>query len=865
MMSFLRAMLVCLSVLFSVCNLRSADLEADVCVYGGTPAGICAAVAAQKEGKSVIVVEPSRWVGGILGGGILPAQDAPHLAAIGGLSKWVIDNVSGTNKERIDQFSAMLDREGVTTVYEYRCKSVEKHGDRIAAIVIEHAPPDERGIPVGVSSSSQPNKRIQAKVFIDASYEGTVMAEAGVSYAIGREPASQYNETYAGVQEVVNFTPVDPYVTKGDPSSGLLPHVEEDHGIAPGGGDDYTQAYNFRFYVTSDERFRQPIEPPADYDPADYELVGRYVEYLVSQGRTGDLWRIFPARKGDGQCNYQRPSLFSIAPLGVSRFYQDGDHATQARIWRDHFNYLCGLQHFMATDPRVPAERRQTVAAIGFDKRQHPDNNGYPTQLYIRVARRMLSAYVLTEADVHHETEIADPIGYAGYGIDMYPARRIVTTKNGTVGVGVEGNMFVGGSKGTGPYAIPYRMTVPHEHECANLIVPICYSASYVAYASSRMEPVYMIIGECSGIAAAMAIDANRSVQSISYIALRQKLLDAGQELPEPKGVLYSSAPLEIAAPLSGDVLKINTSERIAWSYNPDSMSGKITVSLSVDNGVTWLPVSGAAVPVSDMALEWRVPAALQGVSTATNQGILKVDDTQGRYSARVTGIVITEAPVGTEIIIDNDDPEQVRITGDWVSSSATGGFEGSDYFHDNNAAKGSLSVTYVPLLPVAGEYEVFARWTAHENRSEAVPISIRHAGGETPVTVDQRIEGGRWRSLGTFAFMPDSQTAVAIANDGTSGIVVADAVRWILVKPTDAMHKRERTGSAEPAAPGMRYAAGGVLRISLSRATAATIYTALGRRVGSIRNDYNHAITTRYATGAESRYFVRFHKAGIQ
>jgi hypothetical protein len=451
--------------------------------------------------------------------------------------------VGGTNGEREAAFRGMLADAEAETIYEHRLRSLEKNGTHIQSVTFEHAPPDSDDCPIAEAPPDAAVVQVTAAVFIDATYEGDLMARAGVDYAIGREPATQYHEMFAGVQRIDNVVPIDPYRIPGDSSSGLLPHVEEAPDLTQGSGDDYTQAYNFRFYVTDEPEHRVPFERPADYDPADYELIGRYVEYQVSRGKEGDLWRIFPARKGDGQCNYQRPSLFSIAPVGISRFYQDGDYAERSRVWRRHIDYLRGLHHFMSTDPRVPAGIRALNASIGIDRRQHPENDGWPFQLYIRVARRMKGPYILTQADVEHMTEIADPIGYAGYGIDIYPVRRVVVRNDeGEVrGVATEGEMFVGGSQGTGPYPIPYRMITPRREQCTNLLVPLCYSASFVAYASSRMEPVYMITGECAGIAASMAIDSGSGVQDVDYTTLRRALQDAGQELPEPRGTLDAS------------------------------------------------------------------------------------------------------------------------------------------------------------------------------------------------------------------------------------------------------------------------------------------------------------------------------------
>ena len=262
------------------------------------------------------------------------------------------------------------------------------------------------------------------------------------------------------------------------------------------------------------------ITPPDDYDPLDFELVGRYVAHLVETTEDREtlhtrLVGIFPGWKNSGEWNYQRNSLFSMAPLGISQWYADGDHATKARVWKQHQDYLRGLHHFMSTDPRVPRSYREEVAQLGLDARFHADTQGWPHQLYIRVARRLRGRYTITAHDVYNKTEIDDPIGLAQYGIDTYPARRIWLRRDGKILVGIEGKMFIGGNRGPTnvPYPIPYRAITPQADECSNLLVPVCFSATHLGYASARMEPVFMICGESAGIAACRALAENTTVQ----------------------------------------------------------------------------------------------------------------------------------------------------------------------------------------------------------------------------------------------------------------------------------------------------------------------------------------------------------------
>lgn len=518
---------------------EEAAKKVDVCVYGATPAGILAAVAARQEGCTVLVIEPSRWVGGILGAGIKPMQDCAEPKAVGGLTASQVFNI-GKRPDAIRQgFADWLQQEQIPVIFEHRVQRVEKSGAAIAKLVLELAPPDPHGVPAPAATKKD-DGTIEAKVFIDASYEGDLMAGANVRYSVGREAAETYQEKLAGVGPTTNWTPLDPYVVLGDPKSGLLPLVDADHGRAKGAADDYTQAYNYRFYVTNDPEKRAEFGTPAGYDPKNFELVGRFVEYLV-RNSNGDneallkrLRDIFPGWKNSGEYNYKRESLFTIAPLGVSRFYQDGTPEVRARIWRLHRDYLAGLHHFLSTDPRVPAAFREETAALGLDKTMHPDTEGWPNQLYVRISRRMMGPYVLTLADVWNQTKVEDGVGLALYGVDIYPVRRyaVATEAGGTVGVATEGNMFVGGAKGTGhPYPIPYRAITPKAEECTNLLVPVCFSASYIAYASARMEPVFCVLGESAGVAAAQAIKSGAPVQNVDGAKLRSRLLERKQVL----------------------------------------------------------------------------------------------------------------------------------------------------------------------------------------------------------------------------------------------------------------------------------------------------------------------------------------------
>ena len=278
---FLSAILILTLMTAAVARAEDPAKKVDVCVYGATPAGILAAVSAKQEGCTVLVIEPSRWVGGILGAGIKPMQDCAEPKAVGGLTAGRVFSM-GKRPDVIRQgFAGWLEQEQIPVIYEQRVQRVEKSGAAIVRLVLELAPPDKHAIPAPTATKKD-TLTIEAKVLIDASYEGDVMAAAGVKYAVGRESAEAYQEKLAGVGPTTNWTPIDPYVVPGNPKSGLLPLVDADHGLPKGAADDNTQAYNYRFYVTRDPAKRIAIEKPANYDSKDFELVGRYVEHLIS-------------------------------------------------------------------------------------------------------------------------------------------------------------------------------------------------------------------------------------------------------------------------------------------------------------------------------------------------------------------------------------------------------------------------------------------------------------------------------------------------------------------------------------------------------------------------------------------------------
>jgi hypothetical protein len=385
-------------------------------------------------------------------------------------------------------------------------KGVHKDGARIVAITMESG------------------DRYRGAMFIDASYEGDLMARAGVSYHVGREANKTYGETLNGVQ-VKNaihhqfIKKIDPYVKPGEPSSGLVPGVQAGPPGSDGDGDSRVQAYNFRLCATDRPENRRAWPKPDNYDEKQYELLLRNFE-------AGDLrlpWNpvLMPNRKTDSNNNF----AFSTDDIGKNYAYPEGDYATRARIWQEHVDYQKGLMWTLANQPRVPEKVRSTFQTWGLAKDEFTDSDNWPHQLYIREARRLVGGYVMIEQNCRGKRTAEDSVGLAAYTMDSHNVQRYVT-KDGDVRN--EGDVQVGGFP---PYPIAYRSIVPKEEQCTNLLVPVCLSASHISYGSIRMEPVFMVLGQSAATAAVLAIDGQVAVQKVDYAKLRERLLQDKQVL----------------------------------------------------------------------------------------------------------------------------------------------------------------------------------------------------------------------------------------------------------------------------------------------------------------------------------------------
>lgn len=499
----------------------------DVVVYGGTAGGVTAAIEAARLGKSVAIVEPSQHLGGMTTGG-LSATDYGNKLAIRGLAQ--------------EFYTRVGQAYGQGTTYYFEPKVAESVMNQWVASLpnITVVKGERLNLNGGVSMSGSTINSIQmesgrtfsAGVFIDASYEGDLMAKSGVSYIVGRESNSTYGETANGVFVNTQSLNVDPYVVPGNPGSGLLPMLSPGQPAANGTADDKVQAYNFRLTVTTNAANKLPWTAPPNYDPAQYELLKRAIQATNPTSIT-QLLQLVALNTPNGSNKYDvnangNLTMVSTDYVGFSKNYADADYATRQQIITAHRNYEQGYLYFLATDPSVPQAVRDGMNSYGLTKDEFTDNGGWSDELYVREARRMIGQYVMTQADDLSQRQAPEPIALGSYTIDSHATSFFVDT-NGKPHA--EGDLGIGVPQ---PYGISYESLTPQESQASNLLVSSAISASRVGYGSIRMEPQYMEMGQAAGAAAALALNGHTSVQQVNYTALRTQLLADGAAVSWP-------------------------------------------------------------------------------------------------------------------------------------------------------------------------------------------------------------------------------------------------------------------------------------------------------------------------------------------
>ncbi len=526
------------------------DTTYDLVVYGDSSGAVVAAISARREGRSVIWVNPTGFPGGMSSSGLGATDFLGYRNTFGGIASEFYDGIAkayGTDYVRSFEprvgkqvFEQMIAAAGVAVVYNERLdrtpgRGVTMEGRRITAI------------------TTLSRKTYRGRMFIDATYVGDLMAAAGVTSTVGREPESQYGETLAGVrrgdtQPRVHYRQgnkdhfvkdVDAYVKPGDPASGLLPHIHRIEGLRNGQGDRKIQAYNYRVCLTTDPANRIPIEKPPGYRDIDHELLLRNFD-------AGDLRlpALIEPLAGGQKVDWNNMHAVGSDYPGANWDYPEAGYERRREIEQEHETYIRGFLWTMANHPRVPEAIRKRTAAYGLPKDEFTDNGGWPWMIYIREARRMVGDYVMTQLDCEGQRAAPDPVGLGSFGMDSHVVQHFVTENGKAQNDGVIWQVP------PRPYGISYRSIIPPRGQCENLFSPICLSASHVAHGSIRMEPVFMALSQSAAIAAGLAIDSRGSVQEVPYPALRERLEAARQIVdashvpaPKPKAAKRKSTP----------------------------------------------------------------------------------------------------------------------------------------------------------------------------------------------------------------------------------------------------------------------------------------------------------------------------------
>jgi len=561
---------------------QAAEPVYDVVIYGGTSGGAAAAVQTSRMGKSAILIEPGQHLGGLSSGG-LGATDIGNKAAIGGIArefyrrvKKHYDDPASWRQERQEAYRSGRSTEAASedAMWTFEPHVAEQLMNELVKeakvpVVLGERLDLKSGVEKKdgaiVSIRMESGNVYRGRRFIDATYEGDLLALAGVSFRVGREANSIYGETLNGVQvtHAVKhqlMSGVDPFVKKGDKTSGLLPGVVAGPPGEDGSGDKRVQTYNFRLCLTDVKANQIPFTKPAGYDPLRYELLLRNFE----AGETRAPWNpiFMPNRKTDVNNNYG----FSTDNIGLNYAWPEGDYAARDKIFQEHLLYTQGLIWTLATNERVPLKVREEVNRFGLCMDEFKPTGGWPHQLYVREARRMIGAYVMTQSDCQRKRTAEDAVGLGAYNMDSHNVQRYIDEKGNARN---EGDIQVAVS----PYPISYRAIIPKQSECTNLFAPVALSASHIAYGSIRMEPVFMVLGQSAATAAVQSIDGGVSVQKVDYANLRERLLADGQVLEWKGPVAKSSAGFD-PKKLEGVVIDDSAAEKTGNWQESSSIGG---------------------------------------------------------------------------------------------------------------------------------------------------------------------------------------------------------------------------------------------------------------------------------------------------
>lgn len=665
-------------ILLSYASYGGKTLDVDVCIYGGTSSGIIAAYTAKKLGKSVLVIEPGSNIGGLTTGG-LGATDIGNKYAVTGLAKDFYRRI-GSYYGKFEQwtfephvankvYDDLIKGASLEIIKNHRLIKVQKKDGWITEITTENS----------LQPAASSNNIVRAKMFIDCTYEGDLMAKAGVSYSIGRENNNEYGETYNGVQ-VSEFHQlpdgIDPYKIEGNAKSGLVWGVASGKLEANGEGDKKIQAYNFRLCLTQNKNNLIPFTKPARYYRDRYELLARIlkkenwktihssfkVRTLADGSKAVDHQGGFLIKNmPNGKTDFNNFGGFSTDMIGANYNYPDGDYKTRQQIWRDHEDYTKGLLYFLSTDNAVPNHIQKEMKSWGYPKDEFKSTGGFPNQLYVREARRMKGELVMSQKHCEGVEVVDDAVGMAAYGMDSHNIQRIVV--NGMVKN--EGDVQKGVKY---PYPISYRAIIPKTTECKNLLVPVCVSSTHIAFGSIRMEPVFMVLGQSAATAAVQAIQSGKAVQEIDV----KKLQNALQTDPLLNGELTET--LVDNDHQTQVVVKGGSWEKVRGGYGRDLLVA--TAENGSDFSVRYTP----NLPKSGRYELFTYFANLENKSESTT---FLIGNSQGKK----------------EITISENEIKRIGLSsGEWVSLGSYNLEEGNSSFVEvtSKGAKGKISADAV-------------------------------------------------------------------------------------------------------------------------------------------------------------------------
>jgi hypothetical protein len=705
------------------------DVTYDVVVYGGTPGGVMTAVAAARHGRSVALVEPGAHVGGVVSGGLV-YTDIGKRETVGGLADEFLKRVVahyrdtyGTDSRQFLQckqgikyephvaevlFERMLgEQKAIVVAKRQRLRSAARRGDRVVAIEVDDL-------------AEGRSRTYAGRVFVDATYEGDLMASLRVPFRVGREGRREYGEALAGI-------------TKG-PAEVI------------GTGDHRTQAFNYRVSLTFHPENRVKFPRPEHYDPEPWRSTyGARIKRMEIE-RFGDLFVTFDI---DKQQPNDKLDTNWCDLTGGSEGYAEGDWETRARIEARHRDYFLSLLYYLQNDPDLPAKFHDEVQNWGLPLDEFGDNGHFPHQIYVREARRMLGRYVLTERDLTDDRYKPDGVCAGSYGIDCHTVQDVVIEGKREH----EGNL----TGAVRPYDIPYACLTPHEVE--NLLVPVCLSASHVAYSSVRMEPVYMMLGHAAGVAAHLVVAGDATVQQADVAQLRRLLREEGAVLDagyQPT-VRIDWTP---ARPRPGELVRFRAT------------SGDLKEPLAN----VWWDFSGNGT----IAAEGEEASFSFPIEKAYNVSLL-VADRAGRRR-----LVTAEVPVGRAIGRDvTVDDTEAELSGRWapyVPDVYSGPFARRDMVLRGETMP--ARARFHAAMPRAGRYQVCLGLRPDSHQATAVEVKLRHAGGLERIHVNERAGETPFpfAVLGEYRFSPKQEAVLEVANGNADGRVVIDAVRWVWI-----------------------------------------------------------------------------------